>query len=213
MKTRLPVLMLTIVELATLAAPATGSIFPCTRPCYLPGIPDRDYQYGSHSPIQEAVSAQGVTVELEVAPGLGKAGPLERFKHFHLAKQAGLQVGYCAISRVALVLNANGEFILSLRAYQDPAVPLSPAAMPPNQNVDFLKRNKFHVRVLCYGAFPVYEKALDKSSGKPVLCQLEPEGFWVQRGVPLDYRIQGYSPDAQRYFSRIDRILVVFSYQ
>src|SRR5437870_3985859 len=111
--------MLTIVELATLAAPATGSIFPCTRPCYLPGIPDRDYQYGSHSPIQEAVSAQGVTVELEVAPGLGKPGR----------------------------------------------------------------------------------------------CQLEPEGFWVQRGVPLDYRIQGYSPDAQRYFSRIDRILVVFSYQ
>jgi hypothetical protein len=204
-----PFLMMTATALATICSTATSSIFcPRTRPCYQPGVPDRDYQFGPRSGTAESISS----VLLELPPVPGQKVPGERLRYYQLGEPR-LQLEFCQVTRVAVTLRDSGEWIVSLRGEQNQSVPTLPNSVQPKSNIDFALRNKFRIRVLCYGNFPVTEKLLDKSTGKPVLAQLEAEPFWVQRGVPRDVRMQYWSNDVKSYFDRIDRVLVVFSYE
>jgi hypothetical protein len=67
--------------------------------------------------------------------------------------------------------------------------------------------------VRCYGAFPLREEVPGLAPGKPVLFELPPASFWVQRGVPYDFWAKQPLPDVSQYFDLIDRVEVEFSYR
>jgi hypothetical protein len=214
-----------------------------TRSYGLPGLPMRDYQYLTYSQPAIALSQVAVLIEqrqpfqVGVPPaGVPAAGvnvPIvvrERLRFFQL-DVAKMQVDHCFLSRVAVTLQENGDWILSLRADQNPwmtggrndvstpihvrgaATAIQPAAPKLTKETDYLKRNQFFVSVRCYGAYPLKEGAPPLAPGKPVLFELRPAPFWVQRGRPYDLWVKESLPDVRQYFDLIDRVEIEFFYR
>jgi hypothetical protein len=75
---------------------------------------------------------------------------------------------------------------------------------------NYLKRNQFYIRVRCYGNFALDEK---QAAGKPVLFEIVPAPFWVQRGQPYDFWTRQPQTLVRQYFDLIDRIEVEFYYR
>jgi hypothetical protein len=69
------------------------------------------------------------------------------------------------------------------------------------------------VKLRCYGHYQAEEASADKTTGKPVLFQLGPKQFWVQRGQPKDYWFRGNKDDVTRYFDLIDRVEIELFYR
>src|SRR5262249_33729242 len=149
-----------------------------TRPGTLPGLPVHDYvpyQGLEVSRPAALVSQSGVLIEQVpgVANGATLPGPRARF---YQLDQARLQLEHCFLSRVALTLHDNGDWILSLRADQNPwmtgprTVVSTPeqergavsALQPPiadtGRQTSQLRRNLFIVAVRAYGAYPLKER-------------------------------------------------------
>ena len=136
-----------------------------------------------------------------------------QIKVFQLDRPS-LQIDHCSISRVALQLHKNGLWALSLRGDQNPEGASQVIETPAgSRQTGHLKRNKFVIKIRCFGQYRVDEEQSDTSTGKPVLLQLRPIEFWVQRAEPKDFFRRGHHPDATALFDLIDRAEIEFFYE
>ncbi len=139
---------------------------------------------------------------------------------FYQLTQAQLAIDHCSISRVALLLEDNGHWRLSLQADQNPKetnpVPSATAAVRqalPQLQTSHILRNEFHVVIRGYGGYLAAETPDSSKLGKPVMFRIEIDPFWVQNGVPRDMVWDQMSYDVSRYFDLIDRIEIDLSYR
>lgn len=230
-----------------------------TRARCLPALPCQPgYQVGRSTPPVTAVSTAVVVLRREVAAtaasavtaasgttpapsvnrGAEKQDPQTGVSFFQLDKPA-LVLDHCSISRVAVMLQSDGSWRVSLRADQNPGstvgvaaagsattvpVAVTPALpVPPAQKqTSHLKRNEFHVAVRGYGADKASESADLKAPGKPLLFHIDLQPFWVQNGVPRNMVWDGTSRnndgtsasnDIKRFFSLVDRVEIDLSYR
>jgi hypothetical protein len=225
---------------ALLATTGAWVSYHRTRTDCCPGLPCYDYQHDGFGGSKSVQSQIAVLIEqrLEVNPAAPPAGKTslpprvlrDRIKYYQLP-QSKMQIDHCSLSRVALTLHENGYWTLSLGADQNPwmtgqrqeassptqtrgTVNSVRAPIPPlTKQTNDLKRNLFRVKIRCYGGYPLQENRPELSGGKPVLFELEPDPFWVQRGIPYDYWKSGATVAAQRFFDVIDRVEVEFSYR
>ncbi|MBI3467735.1 MAG: hypothetical protein HY000_32405 [Planctomycetes bacterium] len=148
---------------------------------------------------------------------IGEPRPLAHAKLFQF-REAALRSDHCSISHIAVRLQENGYWWISLRADQNPReVPPVEIATPtmtleePKQFTEHLLRNQFFVRVHCIGGHgPGTERGL---LGTPVMVQLEPAPFWVQRGMPYPLIGTGFHPAVVEFYDLIDRVEVEFFYR
>lgn len=200
-----------LIAAAVAGAAFAGPLGHCMRPPTRPGVPDRDYQYRTRSPASSAISGTMLRMDQPAKAHRGLAGKQIRL---YQLDRPGLQIDHCAISRVALQLHDDGIWVLSLRADQNRQD--EPAAAPPpgeqRKATAHIKRNQFVVKLRCYGRYEVKEAEPEASTGKPVLVQIEPERFWVQRGEPRHFVGSGKQEDLTRYFDLIDRVEIEFFY-
>lgn len=199
------------------------------RPGYTPGLPAYEYTYGTVSAAVSVFSLDPLPLaRVDAAPGL--LVRRDRLKVFQLSRPE-VKLDHCSLSRVAVTLQENGEWILSLRADQNawmtgPQHEVSTpthlagavsARRPPIPNLPLetegLKRNQFIVKVRCYGAFKIFEKQPAANPGKPVLFELPTALFWVQRGVPYDLYLRQSLPAVAQFYDVVDRVEVEFSYR
>jgi hypothetical protein len=166
--------------------------------------------------------------------------PAPRTKVFQFIPTS-MQIDHCSISRMALYIQDNGLWRLTLQADQNPIVQTATAlttvqpstANPPAlltapirglpkvtwRDTSFIKRNLFVIRVRGLGSFqePIPVPAAPATIGKPVLFELAPIEFWVQNGVsfPLVAQQDPSLPhaDIKQFFDMIDRVEIEFSYR
>jgi hypothetical protein len=236
-------LALLLVSALTIAGAAVGKGVRRyhARPQERCGIPEADYQPRHPPPLVDpviAVSQVGVllaqpqTTASDTAMSLKIEGarttaPRTRVKVYQFAPTS-LQIDHCSISRMALFLTDRGHWRLSLQADQNPQVVLPPAgvAVPttaqvrglPNvqlKQTTHLKRNLFVIKVRGLGAYrePLAVPPKPPTQGKPVLMDLPPIEFWVQRGVPYSAVFENENGDSATYFDQIDRVEIEFSYR
>jgi hypothetical protein len=175
------------------------------------GIPARDYQYRPRSEADTALSGTAIPPTRPADDSLNLIA-----RHVKVYKlDRPLKVGHCGVSAVAIELRDDGQWTLSLRADQNPPVqpPATLGGLPTQLQTSHLLRSEFQVGVRCYGAAEVVAgPQADQGPGKPVLCELRPEGFWVQRGQPRHLRFEGGSECVRQFFALIDRVEVEFYY-
>lgn len=225
--------------------PPKPPLFPrlhrLTRPHYQPGLPVRDYvpyQGLDFAQPTAVVSQIGILLPREVrlpdTPPPEQGGPARVFRprvKYYQLDRAQLTINHCSIGRVAVSLHESGEWIISLRADQNPWMtgprhgvsssayergPVSAIQAPIpelERHTNDLRRNQFVVWVRAHGAHPLKENIPEASGGKPVLFQLRPEPFWVQRGQPYDFWAKGWSEGVRQFFDVIDRMEIEFNYR
>jgi hypothetical protein len=189
------------------------------RPPLACGVPPLDYYYRPHSATTEAVSTFGMLLETAL-PGEPAPQRHERIRYYQL-DVARLQVDHCILSRIAVSLHADGSWIFSARADQNPWMapnqlelsPIRPGGPRVVKHTEHLKRNEFFIKFRAYTAFGVKETLLNDSTGKPVLFAVSVPPFWVQRGEPYDVQVRGALADVGTYFHLVDRIQVEFFYR
>lgn len=205
-----------LLAAAILTGVARAAHYRVARPQVRPGLPVHDYQYGSRSASKVAVSRTAVLVRAN-PPG----GPGERqIKLFQLERPKELEIEHCAITQVALQLDRDGHWTLSLRAYQNAVLPSDQAGKPEKaarkkpavaeRAALFEKRNLFVVKVRAYGTFSEEAGPSDESPGRPVMFTLGPESFWVERGQPYDLYRKHHNREVTDYFDHVDRVEMEF---
>lgn len=179
-------LLLIVAWPAATQAGKAGGHRAHTKPWIHSGIPIQDYQFGNWSEIVSAVSTRAVFLEdtadernqLEV--GATKL-PIRDVKLLQW-NVPRLVVEHCAISRMALQVNRNGQWSLNLLAEQNP--PDESAAADSVSDAEHLRRNRYRVRLACLGGLP--EPAIGEATaiGVPVVVDLGVVEFVVQNGQP-----------------------------
>jgi hypothetical protein len=221
------------------AAGADGSRKRISRYRTIPqefcGLPDRDYIHGGPSQPALAISKRAALV---LVPGAVPADTLPNGRQikFYQLKTNELRVEHCSISRISLAIQDDGYWTLSLRADQNPQTatntplvaagtpksvakttvpqpkPLIRGASPTTKFTDHIKRNLFTVSIRGYTGY-LTEGPADAAPGRPVLFQLLPDPFWVQRAVPLFPKFEGMKAEIKDFYKTIDRIEVELSYR
>jgi hypothetical protein len=206
-----------------------------TSPKVFCDLPEHDYVHGGPTGPVLAVSQIGVLVRVEGVP-LSETLRSGRQMAYYQLKTNELRVEHCSISRVSLAIRDDGYWTLSFRADQNlhafddtPLVavgiprptpntsvpqprPILPGASPSTKFTEHIKRNLFIVKARGYTAFLTDETA-DGSPGRPVLFEILPVPFWVQRGVPAFPRYEGSKAEIAEFFKTIDRVEVELSYR
>ena len=54
---------------------------------------------------------------------------------------------------------------------------------------------------------------LDEAAGRPLLLELAPEPFWVQRGVPSFKSLSGTDDHIEEIIDLVDRVEIEFYYR
>lgn len=206
------------------------------RPGFAPGVPAYPYQ-----PTNPAVPATVTAVSFprlvltgaevtapaavppvvtELPPPLGLVTPTPRPPVAFQVRQTRLQVDHCFLTRPAVTLYPDGRYTVSFRADQNPRPgtdvrsPLQPdERLATALQTEHLRRNLFVVKVRGYGAYPVKDDKPTLASSKPVLAELPPISFWVQRGEPYTGYVEGWCEAVRRSFDRIDRMEIEFTYR
>lgn len=209
-----------------------------SRPKLACGLPcDVDYVHGGANGPALAVSTTALMLPVHDAPdGADGVLPSGQRAYYYQMSQAELRVDHCAISRVALVIRTDGLWTLSLRADQNrledrdptliavgrpvatdatapaPSRVILPGATATTRFSEHIKRNLFVVRVRGY---PVYtaETSLDAPPARPVLFELAPESFWVQRREPVFRTFQGSRGEVAEFARSVDRVEVELTYR
>ena len=215
----------------------------------VPGLPARDYDYLHESAHARAVSAPAIPLGLPavvgepavralppiafetyppklppaVAAAVGVPGDPVPAKLFQFVATPTLQVGHCVLSNPAVTLTAQGDYVVSFRAIQNPAFAnerFDPDVLPGAVIVDDIEpvvrqtsqllRNRFHVRVLGYASpSPTSPAAVPPAAMEVILPP-----FWVERGQPLPVRYAGrLALEQARYFELIDRVEIEFFFE
>jgi len=206
-----------------------------TTPQVFCDVPERDYVHGGPSQPALAISQTALLVRV---PGAVPADTLpsgHKMVYYQL-KTNELRVEHCSVSRVSLAIRDDGYWTLSLRADQNaraaddtPLIaagipkpvanttvpqptPILRGASPTTKFTVYIKRNLFTVTIRGYTGY-LPEGPADGAPGRPVLFQLLPDPFWVQRGVPLFPKFQGTKVEIAEFFRTIDRVEVELSYR
>jgi hypothetical protein len=198
-------------------------------------LPNHDYIQGGPSQPVLGISKIGILVPVADASPPDTL-PSGHKMYYYQLNQAALRIDHCSISRVAFAIRDDGYWTLSLRADQNqrsiddtPLVavgipkppgntsvpqpgPILPGASPNTKFTDHIKRNLFSVKVRGYTAYLI-EEAADAGLGRPVLFDLSPDPFWVQRQVPEFRRFQGTRGEIGEFFRTIDRVEIELSYR
>jgi hypothetical protein len=201
--------MLGLIPVALAGVAIAGVRSYCTRPCGLSGIPTRDYQYGSRSRSETALSRPPLHLKTTEDNRTIKEIRVYQFE------PAKLTIDHCSISQMDLQLHDNGFWVMSLLAEQNPRTEGqgSPAVTPEGLFTAHLKRNQFVVKVRFYGGPAWNGTAADSAVGRPILFELEPMAFWVQSGRPRRYWKQGYIHCEQRLRDLVEGADLEFFYR
>jgi len=178
-----------------------------TYPSCKCGIPESNYQYRTRSRSEIAISQ----TRLLVRKGTTVIDAAHPIVDLYQLDQPSLTIDHCSISQVAVQLEDNGNWVLSLRADQNRR-PAEGEGAPYNPHL-YIKRNEFVVRLRCLGNFENEPVEAAPMAGKPVLAELNPEPFWVENGEPKYVRIEGYSELVDDFFRDIDRVEIEFFYR
>jgi hypothetical protein len=212
------------MALVVAAGGAEGILRPRTRPTCLTGIPVRDYQFRTRSRTALGLSQTAQMVEIkspntDAEPALARTEKRIRVYQMETPK---LQIDHCSVSGIALQLHANGDWVLNLRADQNPAAPVSAVAaaevaptiaLREGAQALHIRRNLFSVRIRGYAMYPVAESQPGDTTGKPEVFALPMQEFWVQSGSPLSVRRTGRCDDVSAYHDIVDRVEVEFCYR
>jgi hypothetical protein len=222
MQFKRPVLL---VSIALWGAPAQADWLwkPRTRPGCLTGIPARDYQHRSVSASERMISQRAVLVEIPAATrdatlSESTARSQHRIKVFQMS-EPNLVIEHCGIFEVVFQVRDDGLCTLNLVAKQgiDPPEPSKPeapltAAAEGIPQTGHIKRNEFHVNVRGFALYRDEETRDVPRLGKPVVLQMEPLSFWVQRGRDYVGVFDDFSCDARDNFDLLDRVEIEFAY-
>ncbi len=181
----------------------------CTRPNPLCGIPTRDYQFRPRSPSKTALSRP----VLLLTGSDDEGQTIKEIKRYQL-DPAELVIDHCAISAMELQIHDNGVWVLSLTATQNVQADgeASPAVTEEGLRTAHLKRNEFVIKLRCYGGYGDGTARADTPVTRPVLFELDPVHFWVQRGETRHYRKEGYVNCQKRLRDLVDRVELEFYY-
>jgi hypothetical protein len=206
-----------------------------TTPRVVCGLPDHDYVHGGARGPALGVSLPALLLPVRDAAQDGLL-PSGRRAYYYQMDAAELRVDHCSISRVSLAVRDDGYWTLSLRADQNlgdgrippliavgrpssseaaspaPSRVLLPGATATGRFTEHIKRNLFIVKVRGYAAFAI-GSALDAPPSRPVLFQLSPPPFWVQRRETIFPKFQDASPEAAEFVRSADRVEVELSYR
>ncbi len=221
--------MLRLLLAAAVVVIAAAPVPRGTRPVVRCSLPDRDYQSRGGSQPVRSVSAEGRLAREPLALPDGDQDPrlahwfadprlLREVRRFEFVRQPRLEIHHCSISKMALLLFESGEWMLSLRADQNPVAEERGGQarnVTSGEDVrlfsDHLQRNRFFVTVRCYAGYGAGgESGL---VGRPVVVPLEIEPFWVQRGKPYYLHRQGHDPRIRDWYAEIDRVELEFHYR
>lgn len=179
-----------------------------TKPRPVCGIPD--YAYSSSSATAKPTTTAATLVRVPAGTG--------RSPQVYQLAQARMQVDHCYLSRVAVALADDGDYVISFRADQNPMASDDPAS-PVRKNevlpratlqTSHLLRNQFMVVVRGYSnAGTVSNLAI----AKPALVEWKLDPFTVERGKPYSGHFTGAKDAVKRNFEFIDRIEVEFNYR
>lgn len=229
----------TLLCAMTILAAGTNSAWPKLkmRPRCVCGIPcEYDYQISKTTPPQRALSSIALNLTSGESPQpnppvtpAGEAvsisphsAPQAELRFSQLA-QSTLSHGHCAISRIALVMYADGRWRASLQGDQN--TPLTEAEQMRDKNdrigrrnealkpAAHILRNEFTVVFRGYAAYGEKRDPALPAIGKPLMFRIALPPFWVQRGIPKDGVWDGWSPDVKEHFAKIDRVEVDFMYR
>ncbi len=202
-----------------------------TKPKIDCNLPQGGYSHGPQHPPATAIAYTAVLIRDPTVAVNRTLRSGESLVYFQL-KPAVLAADHCSISRVALAIRSDGYWTLSLRADQNAlAGPVGPplvavaantvvppgimrGSSPTTRYTAYIKRNTFTVRVRGFTAFQT-EDDPNSSPGRPVLFEIQPPSFVVQRGVPLlrQFHAEANDPAIAEFFKTIDRVEVELSYQ
>jgi len=197
-------------------------------------LPARDYVTANRPRSAGAISFRAVLIKAVPPPAdatnvVGVGSPGRPYAYYQLSTSR-LGVEQCSISRVALAIWPSGDWILSLRADQNPgaatrvveilpgasvssnAPVILPGSTGPSKVTTYIKRNLFSIHVRGLAAYDVPDDP-DQTPGHPVLFELAPDPFWVRNGIPVFPRFQGNRQEIATFFQDIDRIEVELSYR
>jgi hypothetical protein len=135
----------------------------------------------------------------------------KRIRYFQLDRPS-LSIDHCSISQVVLQIHDNGFWVLSLKADQNPEGIEQPVT-PQGNYTAHLKRNQFVIKLRCLGAFEDEPVAEESGPGRPVLFELGPVDFWVQRGQPYTFWKQGQFHGNANLPEMVDRVEIEFTYR
>ena len=197
-------------------------------------LPPRDYVTANRLRSAGAISFRAVLIKAVPPPAdaptvVGPASKGRPYAYYQLSTPR-LGVEQCSLSRVALAIWESGDWVLSMRADQNPGAAMrvvsilpgasvpsnAPVILPgstgPSRVTTYIKRNLFTVRVRGLAAYDVPDDP-DQTPGHPVLFELAPDPFWVQNGVPVFPRFKESSQEIATFFQDIDRIEVELTYR
>ena len=212
-----------LLAAAILTGVASAAHYRVARPQVRPGLKVYDYQYGSRSASKVAVSLIAQMVRSGASPS-----PRDReVKLFQVARPKELEIEHCSITQVALQLDRDGHWTLSLRAYQNAPLPVDQAAQaekaekaagraakkkaaPAEGKALFEKRTLFVVKIRAYATSSEAAGSRDELPGRPAMFTLGPESFWVERGQPYDLYRKYHNDEITRYFDYVDHVEVEF---
>jgi len=221
---RIAIVVLLIIAATEAAAEFHIARRHVTRPHVRCSIPDADYQYrynhrsqsvfaislrrvsldNAAVEVERVVSANTTRTEAEIRAALRTDGILFQWD------APTLIIDHCSISQPALQLYRNGDWVLSLRADQNPRS--DNVGETTYRATEHIKRNRFAVRLRCYGRFTTEPTEDAVQNGKPVLVEITPAEFWVQNGEPRFLRADGNDDLIIRHFDDIDRVELEFFY-
>lgn len=220
-------------------AVSAGPIHHRAHPPSRGGIPAYEYQYFEFSPTSRSLSEIGLALPASdaILPTRVSPGAVEvanavatRSRWYQFVVTPMLQVDHCILSDLAVLLNEQGEWLVSFRAYQNPRaevlarVPdwttLSPRGLISDEVVTTLEprrlqsshilRNQFYVQIRMLAGNRVGQ---DGTLGFPTAAVIDLEPFWVQRDQPLPYQCRGNDRNVRNHFDQIERVEIEFKYR
>lgn len=173
--------------------------------CAIPG-----YAYSSASESAKPTTTAATLVRVPAGTG--------RSPQVYQLAQSRMQVDHCYLSRVAVALADDGDFVISFRADQnpvpsdDPGSPVRKDEVQPRASLQtsHLLRNHFVVVVRGYSNAGTTSNL---AIAKPALVEWKLDPFTVERGKPYSGHVTGAKDAVKRNFELIDRIEVEFSYR
>jgi hypothetical protein len=187
------------------------------------GLPNRDYAYKFYALPVTAMSLSRLALEPTKVRSsqtntAAQPGVAVTDGYVYQFTEAKLRRDHCSVENLAVQLYRNGDFVVSLRADQNPLVtsPIDSMANvttkePIEKFTAHLLRNQFVVRVRCYGK--TIAQTGDAPLGKPVIAEFEVPPFWVERGEPKHVRQGGNSEQVRGGFDHIETVELEFTYR
>ena len=136
---------------------------------------------------------------------------IQRDKKLFQWRQNSMKIDHCEVSNMALQLNRNGDWILSLRGDQNRVSADDPNRFNPTLHI---KRNQFTVKLRCFGNASMATTDPDfAAAGKPIMAEIDPKPFWVENREPRYVVASGNNGWVKTHFDFIDRVELEFFYK